>query len=334
MDEPTEHMKQDPGAWPEGTDERTGQPSGSGSWAERQSASERTPACKPAPSDEPGSSGALESDDEPAPADQLDELIPDELIPADSELQDLEEAYRRALAANEAAESLLELSGSASSDGPAERRDTADAAGQSQPEGPALSHALAQTGSPAQTGDADDEPARPPLELKRVVEAVLFVGAEKLTTKRLCRVLGEEVRTQQVVEAIDELNAQYARENRPYEIRLEEGGYRMVLRPEYEKVRNRVYGLGPREVRLPQEALDVLALVAYYQPISRAEIEEKGNLKASGILRQLLRRELVSIQRDERNPKNVRYTTTPRFLSLFGLSSLDELPQLEDFEIK
>ncbi|NOX56762.1 MAG: SMC-Scp complex subunit ScpB, partial [Planctomycetes bacterium] len=154
------------------------------------------------------------------------------------------------------------------------------------------------------------------------------------TTKRLRRLLGGSVDHDLVTESIDRLNRQYAEENRPYEIRLELGGYRMALRPEFEKVRHRVYGLGPKEVRLSHDALEVLALVAYFQPITRRELERKGRPNAGGVLRQLLRRELICIKRDPDQPKEVKYCTTPRFLSLFGLGDIDELPQPEDFEFK
>ena len=259
-----------------------------------------------------------------APLEAEDEAETELLFPDETEFQDLEEAYRRALKANEEAESLLGPEPEAEE----EQRETAQ---------PSDDSSLASETSAAHTKESEAEPfetASESVELKRVVEAVLFVSPEKITTKRLCRLLGERVTTEEVVQAIDELSQQYVQEKRPYEIRLEEGGYRMTLKPDFDKVRYRVFGLGPREVRLSQEALDVLALVAYYQPVTRKQIEEKGNLKAGGVLRQLLRRELIHIQRDEENPKEVKYVTTKRFLSLFGLSSLDELPQLEDFEIK
>jgi segregation and condensation protein B len=133
---------------------------------------------------------------------------------------------------------------------------------------------------------------------------------------------------------IEELNALYAAEGRPYDIRLGEGGYRMALRSEFDAVRNRVFGVGPREVRLSQEALEVLSLVAYRQPISRTEVEATGRDNAGNVLRQLLRRELVTIQRGEKGRDDVRYLTTPRFLELFGLGRIDELPRADELEMK
>ncbi|HID22510.1 MAG TPA: SMC-Scp complex subunit ScpB [Planctomycetaceae bacterium] len=244
-----------------------------------------------------------------------------------SELEDLEEAYRRALAANEAAESLIGTT-AASAESAAGPAPDVPAAGTPELLPPASDpHAAGRS-------ELEDEQTTERLEIARVIEAALFVGAERLTSKRLRRLLGGTVDQDLVTDAIDRLNREYAAENRPYEIRLELGGYRMALRPEFEKVRRRVYGLGPKEVRLSHDALEVLALVAYFQPITRRELEHKGRPNAGGLLRQLLRRELICIQRDPDRPKEVKYCTTDRFLSLFGLGSIEELPQPDDFDFK
>lgn len=78
----------------------------------------------------------------------------------------------------------------------------------------------------------------------------------------------------------------------------------------------------------------MLALVAYRQPVTQAEIEDLGRPAAAPLLRQLLRRELISIQRDEKNRKKVEYSTTRRFLSVFGLANIDELPQADELAFK
>jgi len=180
-------------------------------------------------------------------------------------------------------------------------------------------------------GSAADGPQLSP---RQVIEAALFVGGGALNSKRLCGLLGGSFQPAAVDELIDELNREYLSEERPYEIRLGDGGWRMELRPEFDRLRARVYGVGPREVKLSQEVLEVLALVAYKQPISPQEIEGFGKQNAGGALRQLLRRELIAIERGSGGRQDIRYHTTPRFLSLFGLGSLDELPQAEDVETK
>jgi segregation and condensation protein B len=168
----------------------------------------------------------------------------------------------------------------------------------------------------------------------QVVEAALFVGGIPLTAKKICALLRGSYDAAFVEQTIDELNEAYRAQGRPYEIRLGDGGYRLELRPEYDRLRHRVYGSGPREVRLSQDVLEVLALVAYQQPISQADIEAHGKQNAGNLLRQLLRRDLVAFERGSGGRKDVRYHTTARFLSVFGLGSLEELPQAEDLAKK
>ena len=168
----------------------------------------------------------------------------------------------------------------------------------------------------------------------QVIEAALFVGGAALPARKICALLRGGLDTASVERTIDELNSAYSAQGRPYEIRLGDGGYRLELRPEYDRLRHRVYGSGPREVRLSQDVLEVLALVAYRQPISQQEIEGHGKQNAGNLLRQLLRRDLVAFERGAGGRKDLQYHTTPRFLSVFGLGSLDELPQPEDLARK
>lgn len=169
---------------------------------------------------------------------------------------------------------------------------------------------------------------------EQIIEAALFVGGVPLTAKKLCGLLRGSFDSLFVERTIDELNTKYGAEGRPYEIRPGDGGYRLELRAEFDRLRQRVYGAGPREVKLSQDVLEVLALVAYRQPLTPAEIEALGKPSSGGILRQLLRRDLVAIRRGEGGRKDIRYHTTPRFLTVFGLASLDELPQPEDLARK
>ena len=178
-------------------------------------------------------------------------------------------------------------------------------------------------------------PEQPPTVLPRqILEACLFVGGDALTAKKLSGVLRGEFSIEYIERELDELNTLYTSESRPYEIRLGDGGYRLTLRDDFERIRNKAYGLGPKEVRLSQEALEVLAVVAYHQPISATSIEELGKPGCGAVLRQLLRRELIAVERQPDQPRDVKYLTTPRFLSLFGIRSLDELPRHEQVGYK
>lgn len=187
-------------------------------------------------------------------------------------------------------------------------------------------------------GEVDEtsvsDPARPALTSRQVLEALLFVGGSALTTKRLVEILGDGFTTEQVEGLVEELNAQYAAENRPYSIQWGDSGYQFQLRPEFEKVRHRVYGLGPKEVKLSQEALEVLAFVAYQQPVRKADLEATERKNILSVVRQLIRRELVELRRSDAAPDDPTYHTTSRFLELFSLQSLDDLPFPADFAFK
>jgi segregation and condensation protein B len=179
-------------------------------------------------------------------------------------------------------------------------------------------------------GSTEEGPVGP----EQVIEALLFVGGKPMTIKAIGSVLHGEFEPTFIETAIEQLRDRYSDQNRPYEICLVDGGYRLALRPEFEPERNRAYGFGPRQVRLSQDTLEVLSLVAYRQPISRRSIEEIGKRGAGSHLRQLLQRELIVLDRGEGSDADVRYRTSSRFLQLFGLRRLEELPQIEDLEFK
>lgn len=190
-------------------------------------------------------------------------------------------------------------------------------------------------GFPTSSSDGELPELAPgsPLTPRHVIEAALFVGGAPLTTKKLASLFKGSYENAYIEQQIDDLNRHYLAQNRPYQIQLVEGGHRLTLRPEFEKIRHRVFGFGPKEVRLSQDALEVLALVAYQQPIHRNKVEECGKKNVSNVLNQLVRRELIAVTRGK-NAKDLTYHTTPRFLSLFGIGSLDELPRPDDLAFK
>lgn len=172
----------------------------------------------------------------------------------------------------------------------------------------------------------------PTVTSRQVLEALLFVGGMTLPSRKLADVLSGSTSSEDVLRLIDELNAIYDAECRPYRIELVEGGYRMQLRTEFEKVRHRVFGFGPREVKLSQEVLEILAFIAYSQPVSEEELDGLGREGTQGVIRQLLRRELIQLKRGEQ--AEIQYETAPRFLEVFGLRSMHDLPLPGDFAFK
>lgn len=172
----------------------------------------------------------------------------------------------------------------------------------------------------------------PTATVSQVIEALLFVAEHPTPVKKISEVIGGTTGPEEVESHVLTLNELYDQQQRPYEIRLVEGGYQMLLKGEFEAVRRRVYGQGPKEVKLSQDGLEILAIIAYRQPVTRKNIEETGKKTAGGVLRQLLRRQLITLQRGEDSEEV--YQTTGRFLELFGLASVDDLPQAEDIAFK
>lgn len=185
--------------------------------------------------------------------------------------------------------------------------------------------------SPAVESPAGEAAAEPPPEPRRIIEALLFVGGEPLTAGRA----GEIVRglaAAQFHDAIAALNRDYRRQGRPYAIVPQGAGHVLTLRPRFRDVIDKLYG-GVREARLSTAALDVLSLVAYRQPITRSEVDALRGADSAHLLRLLVRRGLIEIgQRGEATVKEVSYGTTQRFLEMFDLKGLDDLPRTQDLQ--
>ena len=168
-----------------------------------------------------------------------------------------------------------------------------------------------------------------------MLESALFVGGVDLTLKRLCSLLNEEFPPEAVEQFVQAFGRRYDDEGRPYEVTFGEGGYRLQLRADYDDIRNRVFGVGPREIKLSQDALEVLSLIAYQQPLSGERIATVRGGNPAGVLRQLLRRELIALERPEGKGEDaVLYHTTSRFLQAFGIRRVDDLPRVDDVNFK
>ena len=177
--------------------------------------------------------------------------------------------------------------------------------------------------------EVPEEPGPPRVTARQLIEAVLFVGGRALTAKKLASLVGSDTKTSLIEEEIEGLNGLYSSEARPYQIQLAEGGYRLQLREEFYETRDRVFGHGPRERKLSQEQVEVLALVAYKQPISRQQIEKHGLKNAAGLLRSLLRTQVIEIERGKNPRRDITYRTTSRFLKVFNLRDIEDLPTPE-----
>ncbi|MFO0935376.1 MAG: SMC-Scp complex subunit ScpB [Gemmataceae bacterium] len=172
-------------------------------------------------------------------------------------------------------------------------------------------------------------PEDPPPSAERILEAMLFVGGPPLTAEKACEAL-RGLNEEQFRDAIKSLSKKYKQQRRPYSLVPQGGGYQIAVKPEYRSLREKLIG-GPREARLTQAALDILSLIAYRQPMTKSEIDSMRGIDAGSILRQLVRLGLIAIaRRMDNGERHVTYGTTSRFLTLFQLQSLDDLPRLGD----
>jgi segregation and condensation protein B len=186
---------------------------------------------------------------------------------------------------------------------------------------------------PAQEAQTDDAPGVPPT--LAVLEALLFVGGPPLSFARAREIL-RGLTAEQFVEGIETLSREYRVQGRPYVVHARGEGFELKLKPRYRGVIEKLYGTA-REARLSTAAVDVLSLVAYRQPISKQDIDSLRGLDSSALLRQLVRRGLIALVQatkgeGEGEKREVLYGTTPRFLELFGLSGLDDLPRAQDLQ--
>jgi segregation and condensation protein B len=168
-------------------------------------------------------------------------------------------------------------------------------------------------------------------ERKAALEAIIYAADEPATIEQLAAALGEE---KMVVQAsLDELVASYAVEERGIEIRAVAGGYKMYTKPEHhDVVRRFIKSLRP-PLRLSMPALETLAVIAYKQPVTGPEISEIRGVNSSGVIATLLDKRLITTAgRKEVMGRPILYKSSKEFLMRFGLSDLQELPSLKEFE--
>lgn len=168
------------------------------------------------------------------------------------------------------------------------------------------------------------------INLKRVLEALLFVAPEPLSASRL-EELTEGIRGEGelVRDALAELDREYEAEGRSFTIQKLAEGYQMRTRDIYAPWIRKLYR-SRRTVYLSKPALETLAIVAYKQPITRGEIEAIRGVAVDGLLKSLLDRELIKISgQKEVVGRPYLYRTCRKFLEHFGLASLSDLPPLE-----
>jgi segregation and condensation protein B len=184
------------------------------------------------------------------------------------------------------------------------------------------------------------------MELKLILEALLFSAQKPLSLKELRDVFaaavehaeGDEaargpkkVKESELVPALEELAKDHEAARRSYRLACVAGSWQFVTQPEYAPWLKALLGQKVRQPRLSQPALETLAIVAYRQPITRAEMEQVRGVSVDGVMQTLLERGLVEqVGRAEVVGRPMTYGTTALFLEYFGLRSLEDLPAADE----
>lgn len=184
------------------------------------------------------------------------------------------------------------------------------------------------------------------MELKLILEAVLFSAQKPLSLKELCDVFAaavehaegnetvralKKVKETELTAALEELAGDHEAAQRSYRLACVAGSWQFVTQPEYAPWLKALVGHKTRPPRLSQPALETLAIIAYRQPITRAEMEQVRGVSVDGVMQTLLERGLVEqAGRAEVVGRPMTYGTTALFLEYFGLRSLDDLPAADE----
>ena len=166
--------------------------------------------------------------------------------------------------------------------------------------------------------------------LKYIIESLLFVSEEPVSLQQLKTVLEVEEITA-VREALAELSAEYDQRGGAFELREVAGGYQLRTRSEYSEWVKKL--LKPSPTRLSRAALETLAIIAYKQPIIRADVEHIRGVDCGGVLRMLLEKKLIRVLGRKDIPgRPMIYGTTRQFLEVFNLKDLRDLPSPKEIE--
>lgn len=167
------------------------------------------------------------------------------------------------------------------------------------------------------------------VRLRSIVEALLFISDQPLSKAKISEVV--DIPEEEVDQILDDLTNEYRRADRGFQLREVAGGYRLYSHPAYAPYIEKLI-LSFDHRRLTQAALETLSIIAYKQPVTRADIASIRGVNSDGVVNTLINRGLVKeLGRQDAPGQAILYGTTNRFLESFGLRSLNELPPLDEF---
>jgi len=168
------------------------------------------------------------------------------------------------------------------------------------------------------------------IEKRNIAEALILASPEPIPLGRLAKLIPRCTPAKARI-LVDELNAEYVAQQRAFEICEIAGGYQMRTHSEFAAYLRQLQNTRP--LRLSNPALETLAIVAYRQPVTRAEVENVRGVDAGPVMRTLLERKLIKLSGHRDVPGHpMLYATTKRFLEVFGLAQLDDLPTLRELD--
>lgn len=168
--------------------------------------------------------------------------------------------------------------------------------------------------------------------LKSVVEALIFASERPITLEQIKKVL-QNIDTESVRKAIDELKTEYIAQNRGLRVIEIAGGFQMITSTDFAPFLKKLFKNRYSD-KLSKPALESLAIIAYKQPLTKTEIESLRNVNVDGVMKSLLDKNLIRISGRKKVPgRPFVFGTTREFLEHFGLKSLQELPKIEDFTV-
>ncbi len=171
-----------------------------------------------------------------------------------------------------------------------------------------------------------------PDEVKRIVEALLFAVQEPISVRKISEII-EGTEAKEIREVIQQLREEYDTHDRVFQIEEIANGFQLLSRPEYHEWISKIRKKSG-ESKLSQQALETLSIIAYKQPIIRADIEAIRGVQSGQMIRTLIEKGLVKITgRDEVLGRPLLYGSTTKFLDHFGLKSIKDLPKVEDLEM-
>jgi segregation and condensation protein B len=181
-------------------------------------------------------------------------------------------------------------------------------------------------------GDGEKEEKKPLAESMRVLEALLFASNDILSAEKLKSIIPGAPDARAIRKMVEAVNVQLQNQRHPFEIIEIGGGYRFRTVSFYYQWIHRLFKEKAAK-KLSIQSLECLAIIAYKQPITKAEVEAIRGVLSDGAMKTLLERRLVTISgRSEKAGRPLLYATTQEFLTYFGLNKLADLPRIDEFE--